>query len=950
MAERIVSPGVFTNEIDESFLPAAISDIGAALIGTCKKGPAFVPTVVNSYTDFQLKFGGLDKNHYLPYTAKSYLKSSGTAVIVRVLGKKGYTATNAVVISKAASAGAAMPHTGAMAFGLNYTGSTAVGYDIKITGSDGNVYTFEPVVSASNLGITPGEVNDDYVVYFDIGMGPVAAGGGSDLGGGPVSQSVGNLAGAINSASIGVDAKSSGSTAGTVWALSLTSSLLQPFTNAANESIGRGIQTGSSAIFFPHNASTLFSSLNNDGGYIMGGGKESPNQIPIAVIFPTGSGAEANNNLTSTVLAGTCKYNNDFVLDWKGTGDLSPTMSLYTSDGNYISTVLGEGARPTVAGTQQYPGYVHSIFKNTGDSLAADTELNLSTATTAIGVSDGYANGQTPWIVSQQTNGATTDLFKLETLSSGNHSNRELKVSIAGIKPAGTVAGSDWAHFDIIIRKFSDTDKRPVVLEQFAAVNFDPESTNFIKRRIGDQQDTVNTAVSPPKIETTGEYSVRSKYVRISNLNPAIDAGGLGRGVVPFGFGNYYANFNTAGATPDAPFRTNQQDGAETNTKLYHGLDFDSGSNSEGGLAKNLIPYLDVKPDTVGAIATSSAFGLDKDCSLTTGSAISSLKFTLGFQGGTDGFDERYWGGTNSNGEFHGLGHWMYGSPNNDSGSHNDAIDLVANPDEIDINMLVLPGTDKIGTPKIYSKALTAVEDRADTFFVFDTGDETKTIADVISADGVQTVDSNYAATYYPWVQIFDDENAKQVWVPPSVVVPGVIAFTDKVAHPWFAPAGLNRGGLTEVIRAKDRLTHSNRDDLYDNRVNPIATFPGEGVCVWGQKTLQAKPSALDRVNVRRLLIKLKKFIASSSRYLVFEQNNQATRNRFLNIVNPFLEQVQSQSGLSAFRVVMDDSNNTPDVVDRNELRGQIFIQPTRTAEFIVLDFIVQPTGAVFPE
>ena len=137
---------------------------------------------------------------------------------------------------------------------------------------------------------------------------------------------------------------------------------------------------------------------------------------------------------------------------------------------------------------------------------------------------------------------------------------------------------------------------------------------------------------------------------------------------------------------------------------------------------------------------------------------------------------------------------------------------------------------------------------------------------------------------------------------------------------------------------------------MYEARINPIASFPGQGVVVFGQKTLQSKPSALDRVNVRRLLINLRKFIASTTRFLVFEQNTQATRNRFLNIVNPYLNQVQSNSGLSAFRVVMDDSNNTPDVIDRNQLVGQIFIQPTRTAEFIVLDFIVQPTGASFPE
>jgi phage tail sheath protein FI len=176
----------------------------------------------------------------------------------------------------------------------------------------------------------------------------------------------------------------------------------------------------------------------------------------------------------------------------------------------------------------------------------------------------------------------------------------------------------------------------------------------------------------------------------------------------------------------------------------------------------------------------------------------------------------------------------------------------------------------------------------------------------------------------------------------------GVYAFNDKVAHPWFAPAGLNRGGVDSAVQVERKLTHSNRDTLYESNVNPIATFPGQGITVYGQKTLQKKASALDRINVRRLLIRVKKFVASTSKFLVFEQNSKATRSRFLNIVNPYLEQVQANSGLTAFRVVMDDSNNPPDVVDRNILYGQLFLQPTRTAEFIILDFTVQPTGATF--
>jgi phage tail sheath protein FI len=249
----------------------------------------------------------------------------------------------------------------------------------------------------------------------------------------------------------------------------------------------------------------------------------------------------------------------------------------------------------------------------------------------------------------------------------------------------------------------------------------------------------------------------------------------------------------------------------------------------------------------------------------------------------------------------------------------------------------------------IISKAIDVCEGRGDAFLIYDVVDKDTNGLGTVTAEA-RNRDTNYGATYWPWVQVSDNQTGAFRWVPPSTVMAGIYAFNDKVAAPWFAPAGLNRGGLDSVIQAARKLTHSNRDQLYESNVNPIATFPGQGVVVWGQKTLQKKSSALDRVNVRRLLIKVKKFIAASSRFLVFEQNNSQTRERFLNIANPYLEQVQAQSGLNAFKVVMDASNNTPDIVDRNILYGQIFLQPTKTAEFIVLDFTIQPTGAAFPE
>jgi hypothetical protein len=277
---------------------------------------------------------------------------------------------------------------------------------------------------------------------------------------------------------------------------------------------------------------------------------------------------------------------------------------------------------------------------------------------------------------------------------------------------------------------------------------------------------------------------------------------------------------------------------------------------------------------------------------------------------------------------------------------YSDIIGVLENKEEYQFNVISAPGliyqnaTQKGALDSIISLA----ETRGDCIAIIDLVNYNSTIGSVVTQ--AQGLNSSYAASYWPWVQM--NTSAGLQFAPASVVIPGVYAFNDNSAAPWFAPAGLVRGGITGVIQAEKRLTRTQRDTLYSDKVNPIASFPGQGISVFGQKTLQTKASALDRVNVRRLLIELKKFIGDQARTLVFEQNTITTRNRFLATVNPFLESVVQRQGLFAFRVVMDDSNNTADVVDRNQLIGQIFIQPAKTAEFIVLDFTIEPTGATF--
>jgi len=278
---------------------------------------------------------------------------------------------------------------------------------------------------------------------------------------------------------------------------------------------------------------------------------------------------------------------------------------------------------------------------------------------------------------------------------------------------------------------------------------------------------------------------------------------------------------------------------------------------------------------------------------------------------------------------------------------YNIAFNLLSNADEFRYNVVTAPGLTKQNAATQVTSLSNLAISRGDNIAIIDLVNYGANVGTVV--DQAKTYNTSYAAAYWPWTQTIDPDSGQTVWVPASTLIPGVYSFTDRSSAPWFAPAGINRGGLDTVIRAERKLPTATRDTLYAANVNPIATLPQAGVVVFGQKTLQKKSSALDRINVRRLLISLKNYISQIGDTLVFEQNTNTTRNSFLSQVNPYLESVKQRQGLYAFKVVMDESNNGPDVVDRNELVGQIYLQPTKTAEFVILDFNVLPTGATFP-
>ena len=671
-------------------------------------------------------------------------------------------------------------------------------------------------------------------------------------------------------------------------------------------------------------------------------------------------------------------------------GNTFISTSFDSTNSSYVTKTLGTDANNNKSGANSWLGgkpafsYIQfdSFLNDGGASLSPTASLQLITGSIASVFTssfvEGYDHAKTPMITSGFLDAAktTVDLFKFHTLADGDNTNSEYKISIANLRDNPDIDGIEqYCTFTVQVRDYSDTDKTPIILEEFSNCNLDPNSPNFISRRIGDRYQEYSDVFG--KVVTKGDYPNISEFVRVE-VTEGVSEGSYSPKYEPRGFQPVLDTISPASEAeveylmPKYVSASQQLIGGNYNLKAYLGWDFTDLNNS------NWIKATPVQTAAGGASTTnkgakfnvdnlfmhtsaSSGFAaeegstghggsLSASVSLTgdSGPRAADLKFTVPFQGGSDGIDPakiRFTGvnlATNN-----AFGFDLSSTSATGYSGYKKALDIMSNQDEYDINMLVLPGVIKQLHASVTDAANVMAEDRGDTFYVMDLAIEESTVANAVNeANGL---DSNYAAVYYPWVKVLDTSRNKPIFVPPSVIVPAAIAASDRIGAEWFAPAGLNRGVLGTVLEAKNRLTQAERDSLYEGRINPIATFPATGVCIWGQKTTQVRPTALDRINVRRLLITLKKFIASSSKFLVFEQNTIQTRNRFLNIVNPFLESVQQRQGLFAFRVVMDETNNTPTEIDRNRLIGQIFLQPTKTAEFIVLDFNVLPTGAAFP-
>jgi len=771
MAERIVSPGVFTRENDLSYLSTGVGNIGAAFIGPTKEGPSFVPTIVTTQSEFEDKFGKVDGTYYTEYAVQQYLKENGQATIVKVGGIGGYQQKAPLGIFASGSAG-----LGKKLIGVLY--STAVGYQ--------------------NYGFT---------------------------------------------------------------------------------------------------GATLLSDDSKDGSFLL-----------------SGSGI---GNVSASVLA---------------------------KDTNNLNSVFGESVNGSKA------AYAYTYFENAAVNYTGSVASNTVISATVLPTQDytyDAQNAATPIVKSQLINGQRYNLFKFVTIGDGTNYNKKYKVGISGVKAAGEDGATDYSVFTVTVRGYSDIDKRKVVLETYTNVNLDPASPNYIARRIGDSFITIDDS---GKITQTGDYKNQSKYIRVV-VNDGSEIGGPGTFPIssaPFSHEAYTNPITTSGQdslVPAVVYQTGSANNSASSPIYFSGFDFET-----AGVYNDNDMYLAPIPNgaTTGANVD---FGFDSQLTYQmTGSKAADMakrQFVLGFQYGFNGSNPitPINLGTSISAA-NTQGYDLSKSASSGSVGYLKAINAISNADEWDINMVVTPGVIGNLHPSTTQAVIDMVEGRQDAFYIADLVGAGDSIQNVV--DQAATIDSNYVGTYYPWIKTIDSNTNKLTAVPPSVLLPAVYASNDRLAAEWFAPAGLNRGGIIGAVSVLNRLTHAERDTLYEGKVNPIAAFPGQGIVAFGQKTLQDKASALDRINVRRLLITMKKFVASTSRYLIFEQNTSTTRTRFLNTVNPYLEAIQQRQGLYAFKVVMDESNNTPDVIDRNILAGAVYLQPAKTAEFIVIDFNILPTGASF--
>lgn len=904
MAEFVfTSPGVKFKERDLTYVTRNVGITTLGLVGETLKGPAFEPVFIQDKNQFSSRFGmqsikrfqNGNLQYQLPYVANAFLNEAQQLWVTRVLGLSGYQAGTAWALTISAGVNTVSKlAVSAATSGVPFSGSSYLGVSLGQLGATGKLST----------GFTK-QLNGNFKEYVHEFTATTYT-----MGTGTVNDKV------------------------TLW-------------------------TGTSYAKYENMVVAVLRSRGLSETQI--------NQNPITT-FETTNLVITNNPTISDAGDMFAK----FTLVASNTGKTETyTVSLNPNDSSFLPNVIGYEPKDknTMIWVQSiYPDLIKKLDAE-GIAYGINSLFVSGTSDNFIDYKTTFQTPETPWVVSQLKGSTLDRLFKLISISDGDAANQEIKITIANINPI-------TFEFDVIVRDFYDTDANPNVLETFTKCNMIKGTTNYIAQRIG---------------TSDGEYTLNSKYLMVEI------ASDVPLDVFPAGFEGYpindYSTGNTGNATfgvsPTIFYKTEYAD-TDKIAKTFLGISelaYNTSNSTGTGINQNFFNF-----NGRGGFVNTKGFHMDSGA---TGTSYNGFQFEVGagqFQtnndtqnplnpyyniktrkfsfvpaGGFDGWDvnriERSYGnGFQQGGIYDGVPQPTQ-VPKNDFQAWEMGIDTFSNPEQVTINLFATPGVNWSDQNVLVQNTIEMIEQqRTDTLYVIDSpvGVINTTIGDGGKADVVAVtalvallddaeIDSSYSCTYYPWIQMRDTQNNVNVYIPATGEVVKAMAFTDNIKFPWFAPAGLNRG-VTNARKSMYKLSLEARDILYAGRINPMADFADAGTAIFGQKTLQVKESALDRINVCRLLLQIKVIIANIAIRMVFEQNDQATIDQFLVKVNPILDSIKRERGLTDFRLKMDDSNNTPETRDRNELYGEIFLKPTRAVEFIGMTFTITPSGASFAD
>jgi len=912
MANNFVftSPGVKFRERDLSFVVRNVGITNLGLVGETQKGPAFETVFIKDKEEFRTRFGfqSIEKfpdgtlRYHLPYNGNAYLEESSQLYVTRVLGLSGYDAGTAWAITLSAGVDPSTTgDTSTTSVVTGYTGTSSfLGVTITAAGQTGSVFTGFTKAAAPSTSFSG--VRQDFVVDTYSATG---------------------------------------------YSLTYTATTVSGTSYTAYENMVLAIVRSRATI------------------------TDVVDGVPVTTFDATDITITSNDTID-------------------GVGDLFGQFTLRASSGSstedsivslspnvreYLPNVIGDkpkGKNNKIYVEAIYPDLIKKLDDD-GIGYGVNTTIIDATSDGFTNYEEQYQTPETPWVVSELRGSEIERLFKFISISDGDDANQEIKISITNIDPVSK-------EFDILIRDFNDTDDNIVILESFRRCTMQQQLTNFVGARVG---------------TSDSEYDLQSSYVMLE-----LDTD-FSQDAFPAGFEGYNQKDWAASATSDvssvngvAPkiFYKTSYDTDDKLTRTYLGVSergYDGVSVAGTGVDQNQYNYLGQS-----AFVKSNGFHMDSGATGTyldgtnligqfdTGAArfrtsadisdssnpyseANARKFTVVPAGGFDGWNEHRNSRSNTDlykqgGIYDGVADGV--TPDTDYVAWLTAIRTFANPEEVTINLFGTPGLNWSDNLGLVNESLDMIEDeRTDALYIVDAPDIDSPLTagstrqdvvvanDIVDLFDVATLDSSYAATYYPWVQIRDTDNNVNVWLPPTGEVFKAMAFTDNTKFSWFAPAGLQRG-VTDARKSKYKMSLEARDILYDGRINPMADFTGVGTAIFGQKTMQVRESALDRINVRRLLLQLKVLIANIAIRLVFEQNDQTTIDQFLAKANPVLDAVRRERGVEEFRIKMDESINNNETRDRNELYGEIFIKPTRAVEYIGITFTITPSGANFDD